>query len=330
MKNFLIAAASAAALFFCSSEAVSQVQFLNNSSDMLFAEITVKHNGKILVKGLKYRRATPFMASDIDGFDTLTIISEADTNIKRTLPVAVDGSAPMCIIIQGVGEPFAFAANPDGRDISLSAYCQNVNIKSEEPTETEILFQFGSTDAPICSLNAVDIAPLIRKGSFGDATPFPIPMPAMRYEFAIIEESGIPSIHSVFKVDLSDWGGKTGICALSGFWNPKYNNSDKSLVLLLVNSNGEAKEYLSEPVGIYSEINSDVERPKFNFYAAIERVVWDSPEIVSAKIFSESGVIAAHAADNSVTTVNLPNGVYFCTAENRAGNIFIERVLICR
>lgn len=297
---------------------------------MLFAEITVEYHGKILVKGLKYRRATPFIASDIDGFDTLTIISEADTNIKRTLPVAVDGSAPMCIIIQGVGEPAAFAENPAGCDISLSAYCQNVNIKSEEPTEAEILFQFGSTDAPICSLNIVGIAPLVRKGSFGDATPFPIPMPAMRYEFALIEESDIPSVHAVFNVDLSDWGGKTGICALSGFWNPKDNNSDKSLVLVLVNSNGEVKEYLSEPVGNYSETNAAVERPKFNFYAAIERVVWDSPEIVSSKIFSESGVIAAHVDANSITTVNLLNGVYFCTAENRAGNIFIERVLICR
>ncbi len=309
----------------------AQVQFVNNSPDPLLAKISIEHKGAVIVPSLAYRNATPFIMSNINGFDTIVIKSLVQPELKRSLAVVVDGSSPFYVVIQGVASTSSFSPNPDGRNIEVSALALNTSLKSKSPAESEITIQIGCPDAPICSLNALDIAPLIRKSSFGDFSPMPLPMPTISYYVSLVEELSEPIMRRIFDLNLGGHGGTSELLLLSGFWNPAKNNNGSSLALLLVSPDGAVEECSYIVTSVDNDKTHITNQFSTQFDAASDNIYWDfHSNVISLNLYSSNGILAGSSAESPFRTTNLSNGIYYCIAETNTNKLLISRIIICR
>lgn len=284
------------------------------------------------MESLAYRHATAFIQAGLTLGDSITILSVSQPSIRQSFIFLADASAPSRVIVQGVYDVAKFAANPDGREIGLMLVTQNVKPQADVPTETDVAITFGSTDAPLCSLTAVDVAPLLKNGSFGDISPFTLPMPSTTYYCNLVEESSMPVIRHIFEANLGAAQGKSALLLLSGFWNPAANGNGKPIALLLIYPNGAVEECSAVVTGISESMNGNLHHPTPVYRVASERIVWESVDNIHiAEMYSADGRLVARTESGaSISTSDMPNGGYLIRSVFNDGALLNTKVLLCR
>lgn len=319
-------------LFYTVDTVTAQIQFVNNSPDTVFSTIKIMSGGQTLVESLEYRHATAFIPAGLTLGDSITVVSVSQPAFKQSFVFLADASFSARVIVQGVSEPAKFAANPDAREIGLMIVTQNVKSQADSPTETDVAITFGSTDAPICSLIAVDVAPLLKNGSFGDITPFTLPMPSTTYYCNLVEESSMPVVRRIFEVNLGAIQGKSALLLLSGFWNPEANSNGMPITLLLVYPDGKVEECSTVITGISESTHGNRHYAMPVYKATSELIVWESAESIRmAEIYSGDGsVVARMESGDSISTADMPNGGYLIRSVFNDGSSVSSKVMICR
>ena len=146
-------------------------------------------------------------------------------------------------ILLGVVDTTAFAANPDGRDITCTlSLIENVRETGENEDAIDFISVQGITDVPTSDLLAREVTKLVDDAAYGDISDYHS-LPAVEYTFDTTLGDNDSTIVSTFDVDLSGLDGSSAIFFTSGFLIPGNNNNGEASGLSAALASGTVLEF---------------------------------------------------------------------------------------
>ncbi len=222
----------------------ARVQVIHNAADPAAAVVDIYieevSTEEPAIPGFEFRAATPFI--DLPANTTLTISvapggSNSASDALASFPVVLQPGATYSVIANGVLDPNAFAANPEGNSTAFTLF---VNDEAQEASTDSDEVQFsivhGATDAPAVDIIARGVATLASAAEYGDITGY-IGVPAAGYTIDIALPGGDPVV-ATFGADLNGAEGAALKVIASGFLTPGDNQNGEAFGLLAVFPDG--------------------------------------------------------------------------------------------
>ncbi|MFN5324936.1 MAG: DUF4397 domain-containing protein [Bacteroidota bacterium] len=219
----------------------ARLQVIHNAADPAAASVDVYLNGALALNNFAFRTATPFIDVPGDALINIGIAPGNSTSVNDTLvniPVTLANGQTYVAIANGVLNPAAFAANPDGRPTGFNLFLQN-NIRESalNGTEVDFIALHGATDAPTVDIKLTGGPVLIDNAAYGDITPY-INVPAASYSLDVTPGNNNSVVVASYQADLSTLGGGAAVVFASGFLNPGANQNGAAFGLWVTLPNG--------------------------------------------------------------------------------------------
>jgi hypothetical protein len=219
----------------------ARLQVIHNAADPAAASVDVYVNGDLLLNGFNFREATPFI--DVPAGVELNIgvaaagsNSAADT-LKNFAVTFADGGTYVAIA-NGVLDPGAFTANPDGVDIAFTLFAKaDAHEASTEIDEVQFIAVHGATDAPAVDILARNVGALVNGAFYGAITDY-LSVPASYYTIDITPAGANEIIVASFGADLRGLAGQAITVLASGFLTPGNNQNGEAFTLIAVFADG--------------------------------------------------------------------------------------------
>lgn len=317
----------------------AQLQILNTSADPSASPIDVYANGTRIADNLSFLQATPYM--NVPAGEPLMIViaepnsNDADDKVITTLEGVLPENERVMAIIHGVISSSGFAANPDGAEISLSAYT-NSEIRDQAASGTvEIELFHGVTDAPSIDIMVRDGQTLATGFGYGEITDY-LSLPVGTYTIDVTPTENSSVVLKSFTADLTLLNGKALTVFAAGFLDPAQNKNGEAFGLYAVMTTGTVVAIPAVAVGVsetatatgvYSYPNPASDAVTVAYELTVGAQVQVTLHDASGRIVytSNEGMQAAGAHTARVNTGSLSSGMYMMTL--RAGNIVVNRPL---
>ncbi|MBN1886050.1 MAG: T9SS type A sorting domain-containing protein, partial [Candidatus Krumholzibacteriota bacterium] len=247
-------------------------------------------------------------------------------------------------IANGVLDPAAFAANPDGRDTGFTLLLKTgAREAAENPTKVEFFTLHGVTDAPMVDVYVFFGKLVVDDAKYGDMTGYRSLDAAHNRALVLGNYSGVGdwnfSYYGLYDIDLTGLAGGAAVVFASGFLDPAANGDGEAFGLFAALPNGVVVEF---PRKVFSAEQAEAvlskgERPRlgtpeahvyglgqnhpnpFNPVTTI-RFSLPSAQRVSLKVYDVTGREVATlvdgnrpAGEHAVTfeATNIASGIYF-------------------
>ncbi|MBN1885844.1 MAG: CHRD domain-containing protein [Candidatus Krumholzibacteriota bacterium] len=205
---------------------LARLQVIHNAADSGADTVDVWVNGALLLDDFAFRTATPFV--DVPGEVPLAIGVAPPTSTTAgdaiaTFDVSLRALGAYIAVANGVLDPAAFAANPDGRETGFILFVkEEAREAAADPAQVDFFVLHGSTDAPTVDVYARDVGRLVDDAAYGDITDYLTVGPAS-YVLDITPGLTDTVIVASFLADLSGLGGGAAAVFASGFLDPAAN-----------------------------------------------------------------------------------------------------------
>jgi hypothetical protein len=224
----------------------AELQVVHNAADPAASVVDIYVNGDLTLDDFAFRDATGFLEvpSDVElAIGVAPGSSSGPDDILATIPVTLQNNRRYVAVANGVLDPDAFAANPDGREIGFTLFAEDGIRTRTFPGLVKLKPLHGASDAP-----AVDIK---ARTSFGDLTLWHglaygdfgryRTVLATEYEL-VITPAGSDAVVASFGADLSGLGGGAAVVLASGFLDPAANQDGAGFALIAVLPDGTVVE----------------------------------------------------------------------------------------
>jgi hypothetical protein len=212
----------------------ARLQVIHNSADALAGYVDVYVNGDLLLDDFGFRTATPFI--DVPSGVELVVgvapsNSSSSADALAEFPIVLEHGETYVAIANGVLDPAAYAANPDGAPIGFSIYPKDrIRESAKRRWRTDFIIFHGATDAP-----SVDVRrqgyfswPLASGLSYGEFSGYRWLFPT-QHTLDITPAGDPNAVVASFDVNLSGLGGGSAVVFVSGFLNPGANGDGPAL-----------------------------------------------------------------------------------------------------
>jgi hypothetical protein len=244
MKKMLLTSCLALASIAGFSQ-TARVQVIHNSADPAAKFVDVYLNGGLLLNDFKFRTATPYIDAPAGTPITISIapstsltVDDAIANFTYTL---TEGDKYV-VVANGVLDPGAFAANPDGVSTAFNLFVRNEMRESAlDPNNLDFVFFHGATDAPTVDAIARDVATVVDNAAYTAFTDY-VSVPADKY-IIDVTPGDLPSvIVASARAFLDGAGGASAVIFASGFFDPALNPGGKSFKLFYALPDGTVNQ----------------------------------------------------------------------------------------
>ncbi len=204
----------------------ARLQVIHNAADPAAAEVDIYVNDGLLLDNFAFRAATPFI--DVPAGVYLDIgvapaTSSSSADVIATFTVKFKKNKTYIAVANGVLDPAAFAANPDGREIGFTLFSRDgIREAGSDAANVDFVVLHGASDAPAVDVIARDVATLVDGAAYGDITDY-ISVPAGAYTLDITPDADNNTVVASFGADLSGLGGGSAVVFASGFLTPSAN-----------------------------------------------------------------------------------------------------------
>ncbi len=295
----------------------ARLQVIHNAADPAAAAVDVYLNGALLIDNFNFRAATPFI--DVNSGQTLNIgiASSNSNNADDTLvniPVLLNDGETYVAVANGVLNPSAFAANPEGISTAFRLLLFNgMQEAAQNPSDVDLAVLHGASDAPAVDVYARNVAQLIDSITYTGLQGY-LSVPPADYLIDITLAAGNPIVASYF-APLSSLPGGAAVVFASGFLNPSANQNGEAFGLFAALPNGtvialsdtsnsrlqiihNAADPAADTVDVY--VNGSLLLNDFAFRTATPYI--DVPSGVELNI----GIAPGSSASANDTIVNIP------------------------
>jgi hypothetical protein len=308
------------------------VQVIHNAADPGAASVDVYVDDALAIPGFAFRTATEFLPLPAGDEFEIGIAPPGSGSVGdaiATFPFTLQAGETYTVIANGVLDPTAFAANPDGRETAFGLWAKPMSrMSADDPASVEFFVTHGATDAP-----AVDVAAtvfgktsalIVENAAYGDITEY-IPVPPASY-ILDVKVAGTETIAASFLLEADGLAGGSAAVLASGFLDPTANNGGEAFNLIVVLADGTVIEprvvTASEELGAEVPATFRVAGNYPNPFNPTTNVQFDLPtaSTVSLQVFDMLGrqvlatqptELSAGAAQNiRVNAVDLPSGTY--------------------
>ncbi|MCB0284094.1 MAG: T9SS type A sorting domain-containing protein, partial [Calditrichaeota bacterium] len=228
-------------------------------------------------------------------------------------------------IANGVLDPSAFEANPDGRSTAFTLFINAMAREIADSTNVDFFVVHGASDAPTVDVIARDVATLVDDAAYGDMTGY-ISVPPASYTLDITPGNDNNTIVASFNADLSGLAGQSATVLASGFLSPGNDQNGQSFGLIAVLASGDVVslnpvtglEQFGEAIPVKFDLKQNYPNP-FNPETQIEFSI-PANQKVALKVYDISGrevaellneSLAAGAYSVPFNATNLSSGIYF-------------------
>ena len=221
--------------------APARVQIIHNAADPAAAAVDIYVNGALTLDDFAFRAATPYL--DLPGNVEIEVAVAPGTSTGvgdalATFPVTFAAGGTFVVIANGVLDPSAFAANPDGRDTGFTLFVkEDAREASTDANEVQFFAGHAASDAPTVDIIARDVATLVDDAAYGDLTGY-LGVPAGAYTLDVTPGSDNSTIVASFAADLSGLAGGAAVVLASGFLDPASNQNGPAFGIIAVLPDG--------------------------------------------------------------------------------------------
>ncbi len=220
---------------------LARLQVIHNAADPAAASVDIYVNGALTLDDFNFREATPYL--DIPAGVVLNIgvapgnSTSANDTIKNFEVTLANGNTYIAVA-NGVLNPAAFAANPDGQPTAFTLFLQDAMRESAaNPGNVDFRVVHGSTDAPTVDVIAQGVATLVDDAAYGDITAY-LSVPPASYTLNVTPGNNNAVVVASFLADLSGLAGQSAVVLASGFLSPQVNQNGAGFVLIAVLDDG--------------------------------------------------------------------------------------------
>jgi hypothetical protein len=200
------------------------VQIIHNAADPAASEVDIYLNGALALDNFAFRTATPYLELPANQDVSIAVAGAASTSVDdalATFTANFKAGSGYTVIANGVLDPSAFAANPDGASTAFNLWVREGALANSTTTSSDISFigVHGSTDAPTVDVIARDVATLLDNVSYGAVSNY-VTVPAGSYILDIALGDAPEVVVVSYSADLSTLGGGSAVVFASGFLDP--------------------------------------------------------------------------------------------------------------
>lgn len=266
---------------------IARLQVIHACADPAAATVDVYVDGNLSLNDFAFRTATPYMniaASEPVNIGIAPGNSSSVNDTMKNFNVTLGNKETYLAVAVGVTDTTQFAPNPEGLDISFNLLWQNAMIESAvspvnfETRAVSAVTDIGKTDATeaFSGVVADDV-------SYGNVTAYFSNTPG-QYLVNITPYNNNSIILYSFDLDISSYGGQSGVLFSSGFDDPSQNQNGASFGLCAALSSGTVICF-SDVTGV-NEVN---EVGNVNLYPnpAMEYIVITHESMKNANYFLE-------------------------------------------
>ena len=221
----------------------ARLQVIHNAADPAAAAVDVYLNGGLLLDDFAFRSATPFIDAPANVALNIGVAPGNSTSVDDTLKNFVVTLAPggtYTAIANGVLDPSAFVANPDGRSTAFTLFLQPVAREAAERSRrVDVYAVHGASDAPAVNILALGLVlPDVR---YGDVSGYASLRPTRNW-VAVFTPGPHPVIVGIYPIDLRGLAGGAAAVVASGFLSPSDNQNGAPFALIAVLPDGAVLE----------------------------------------------------------------------------------------
>ena len=226
----------------------ARAQVIHNSADLGAATVDVYVNtvkDTIKVDDFAFRTATPFL--DLPTGYELEIVIAGPTStditdqVVATIPAMLMEGESYTLIANGVIDPTAYAANPDGNPTDFGLFIgTGAQEAAANSGEVDVRVFHGATDAPAVDVLADGATPpIVSNLAYTDFTAGYLGLAPASYDLTLTPAGMNSTVVATFTADVAALAGGAGIILASGFLDPSLNQNGDGFQLILVLPNGE-------------------------------------------------------------------------------------------
>ena len=238
----------------------ARLQVIHNAADPAAASVDIYLNDALLLDDFAFRAATPFIDAPAGSVINVGVAGGTSSSAADTLAnfaLTLTPGETYVAVANGVLDPSAFAANPDGRSTAFTILIDD-DAREEAATAGNVEFSVlhGSTDAPTVDVVARDVATLVEDAAYTDYTDY-ISVGAIDYTIDITDASGTTTV-AAFSAPLSGFADSALVVFASGFFDPATNQNGEAFGLYAALPNGDVIALPSVPTSIESIPNGGI------------------------------------------------------------------------
>ena len=243
----------------------ARAQVIHNSADLLAATVDVYINAladTIKLDDFAFRTATPFV--DLPTGYELDIVIAGPTStgitdqVVATIPASFLNGESYTVVANGVIDPSAYAANPDGISTAFGLFvADGAQEAAANSGDVDVRVFHGATDAPTVDVLANGgTPPVVSALAYTDFTAGYLGLAPAVYNLGIAP-TGTTTPVATFEADVTGLTGGAGVILATGFLDPSANQSGDGFGLLLVLPDGTAI-LLRNTTSIDKELRNDL------------------------------------------------------------------------
>ncbi len=221
----------------------ARVQIIHNAADPAAAVVDIYVNGALALDDFAFRAATPYLDLPADVNLSVAVAPGNSTGVSdalATFDLVLEDGETYVVVANGVLDPSAFAANPNGRSTGFNLWVrQGVRESIRNGGSLGFIVGHGVTDAPAVDIRVRELrgrAELASDVAYGDITDHrTIPTKAYTLDVAA---AGTRTVVASYEVDFNGLGGNTAVVLASGFLTPSTNQNGPAFTLIAVLPDG--------------------------------------------------------------------------------------------
>jgi len=219
---------------------LARLQVIHNAADPSAASVDIYVNGALTLDDFNFREATPYIDIPAGVVLNIGVAPGNSTSVNDTIKnfeVTLANGNTYIAVANGVLNPAAFAANPDGQPTAFTLFLQDAMMESAvNAGDVDLRVVHGATDAPTVDVVARNVATLVDNAAYGDITPY-FSVPPASYILDVTAAPGSPIVVS-FDADLSGLAGASAVVFASGFLDPQTNQNGPAFGLFAALASG--------------------------------------------------------------------------------------------
>lgn len=220
----------------------AQIQVVHNAADPAAEVVDIYVNGELAIDDFEFRAATPFIELPAYLPHAISVAPPTSASVDDalvTIPAALGEGINYQAVANGVLDPTAFAANPDGVSTGFQLLVlPDARTEANVSGEVDFRVLHGATDAP-----AVDVrltnggAVLVPGAAYTDFSGY-INVPAASYTVDIALPGDQDAVVATYDVDVTALAGGSALLIASGFLSPGDNQNGEAFGVLVVLADG--------------------------------------------------------------------------------------------
>ncbi len=276
----------------------ARLQVIHNAADPAVDSVDVYLDGVELLNNFAFREATPFIDAPANtpiniGVAPSTSASAADT--LKNFTVTLDAGRTYIAFANGVLDPNAFAANPDGMRTDFNLFVTDMGKEGAKAGTVELNAFHGSTDAPTVDVLARGVGTLVDDIQYGEFSNY-FPVPPGNYTLDITPGNDNNTTVATYSAKLEGLSGKTAVIFASGFFTPNQNQNGPAFGLFLALNNGEVKQLQTDDTAVIEQegiivTDYELEQNFPNPFNPVTTIAFSLPssEYVTLEIYNSLG-----------------------------------------